>query len=354
MEPRPWAATACGQRTRGARSSPRGTRAEVTRAARARTQSPGHGGARSSPAQGRLVVLPALGRSLGRVCCGLPPACRAPRVAHGGRRRGGDSRRGARRTPADRPTSCPPERRTAWNPGHPRWHPRPHDRVRHPRRRHLRERRGGRHGRHPGRHRRLPGRPGRAALGGRLPGQRRLPDHGSTRASSCAGRGRGATRLTQDERRGAVPVILIGERWLRGGRLGRPRPPTRPRARPPWRCRARPASASASSSCSTRLTDDSYVYWGTDPAVRARAARAGAGSRATTVPSGRCSRSPPSAGNTVSFTTPLHIAFDTAHTAQLTRYTIPYGREVRGGRGPLRPRRPATTTSRCASPCTPG
>ena len=45
-------------------------------------------------------------------------------------------------------------------------------------------------------------------------------------------------------------------------------------------------------------------------------------------------------GNTISFTTPLHIAFDTAHQAQLTRHTIPYGAKyagvedlyVRGGR----------------------
>src|SRR5258708_21582597 len=35
-------------------------------------------------------------------------------------------------------------------------------------------------------------------------------------------------------------------------------------------------------------------------------------------------------GNTVSFTTPLHIAFDTGHAAQLTRYTIPYGAKNAG------------------------
>jgi hypothetical protein len=35
-------------------------------------------------------------------------------------------------------------------------------------------------------------------------------------------------------------------------------------------------------------------------------------------------------GNTVSFTTPLHIGFDTAHTAQLTRNTIPYGAKEAG------------------------
>jgi hypothetical protein len=44
-------------------------------------------------------------------------------------------------------------------------------------------------------------------------------------------------------------------------------------------------------------------------------------------------------GNSISFTTPLHIAFDTAHTAQLTRYTVQATRYagledlyVRGGR----------------------
>src|SRR6185503_8495722 len=35
-------------------------------------------------------------------------------------------------------------------------------------------------------------------------------------------------------------------------------------------------------------------------------------------------------GNTISFTTPLHIGFDTAHRAQLTRYTIPYGAKYAG------------------------
>jgi hypothetical protein len=35
-------------------------------------------------------------------------------------------------------------------------------------------------------------------------------------------------------------------------------------------------------------------------------------------------------GNTISFTTPLHIAFDTAHTAQLTRNVLAYGAKSAG------------------------
>jgi hypothetical protein len=77
------------------------------------------------------------------------------------------------------------------------------------------------------------------------------------------------------------------------------------------------------------LTDDSYVYWGTEAAV----APGGQGRRWFTRndrPIGQMLEIAAVSGNTVSFTTPLHIAFDTAHAAQLTRYTVPYGAKQAG------------------------
>jgi hypothetical protein len=87
------------------------------------------------------------------------------------------------------------------------------------------------------------------------------------------------------------------------------------------------------------FTDDSYVYWGKDPAVAPGGQGRGWFTRYNR-PVGQMLEIAGISGNTVSFTTPLHIAFDTAHTAQLTRWTIPYGAKyagvedlyVRGGR----------------------
>jgi hypothetical protein len=87
------------------------------------------------------------------------------------------------------------------------------------------------------------------------------------------------------------------------------------------------------------LTDNSYVYWGKDPAVAPGGPGRGWFTRYDR-PVGQMLEVASISGNTVSFTTPLHIAFDTAHTAQLTRWTIPYGAKyagvedlyVRGGR----------------------
>ena len=101
------------------------------------------------------------------------------------------------------------------------------------------------------------------------------------------------------------------------------------------------------------MTDDSYVYWGTDPAAAPGGPARGWFTRYDR-PVGQMLEIAAISGNTVSFTTPLHIAFDTAHRAQLTRYTDPLRREVRGGGGPLRPRRPGRQRHPAASPCTPG
>jgi hypothetical protein len=76
-------------------------------------------------------------------------------------------------------------------------------------------------------------------------------------------------------------------------------------------------------------TDESYVTWGTDPAVAPGAPGRGWFTRYNR-PVGQMLEIAGVAGTTVSFTTPLHIAFDTAHGAQLTRYTIPCGARLAG------------------------
>jgi hypothetical protein len=75
------------------------------------------------------------------------------------------------------------------------------------------------------------------------------------------------------------------------------------------------------------LTDDSYVYWGNNcpPGDPCR----GWFTRFDR-PVGQMVEIASISGNTVSFTTALHIALDTAHTAQLTRWTIPYGAKYAG------------------------
>src|SRR5687767_13615242 len=74
----------------------------------------------------------------------------------------------------------------------------------------------------------------------------------------------------------------------------------------------------------SELTDTSYVYWGRNSAVAPGGVGRGWFTRYDR-PVGQMLEVASISGNTISFSTPLHIAFDTAHVAQLTRYTIPYG-----------------------------
>jgi hypothetical protein len=76
-------------------------------------------------------------------------------------------------------------------------------------------------------------------------------------------------------------------------------------------------------------TDDAYVYWGTNPAVAPGAEGRGWFTRFDR-PVGQMLEVASVSGNTVTFTTPLHIAFRTARAAQLTRYTVPYGARYAG------------------------
>ena len=77
------------------------------------------------------------------------------------------------------------------------------------------------------------------------------------------------------------------------------------------------------------LTDNSYVYWGKDAAAQPGGPARGWFTRYDR-PVGQMVEIASISGNTVNFTTPLHIALDTAHNAQLTRYTIPYGAKLAG------------------------
>src|SRR5207249_1413747 len=72
-----------------------------------------------------------------------------------------------------------------------------------------------------------------------------------------------------------------------------------------------------------QITDDSYVYWGTDPAAQPGGPARGWFTRYDR-PVGQMVEIASISGTTVTFTTALHISLDMAHTAQLTRWTIPY------------------------------
>jgi len=126
----------------------------------------------------------------------------------------------------------------------------------------------------------------------------------------------------------ANPLILIGERWLEEA------------ASVNLTANAAKGATSVQVSSTAgfnvgqlvlvdELTDDSYVYWGADPAVAPGGVGRGWFTRYDR-PVGQMLEIDSISGNTVTFTTPLHIAFDTAHTAQLTRYTIPYGAKYAG------------------------
>jgi hypothetical protein len=76
-------------------------------------------------------------------------------------------------------------------------------------------------------------------------------------------------------------------------------------------------------------TDDSYVYWGTDPSTAPGGPARGWFTRYDR-PVGQMLEIEAIDGDTVSFTTVLHIGFDTAHKAQLTHEAIPYGARYAG------------------------
>lgn len=70
------------------------------------------------------------------------------------------------------------------------------------------------------------------------------------------------------------------------------------------------------------ITDDSFVTWGSNPAVAPGGEGRGWFTRYDR-PVGQMLEIAAIDGSRVSFTTALHIAFDTTHAAQLTRYTHP-------------------------------
>ena len=141
------------------------------------------------------------------------------------------------------------------------------------------------------------------------------------------GAGPSATRLTKTTT-AANPVILVGQRWLEEAgsvKLTADAP--------------KGATSVAVSSVAgfapgqlvllDETTDDSYVYWGTDPAVAPGAQGRGWFTRFDR-PVGQMLEIASIVGSTVSFTTPLHISFDTAHAAELTRYRLPFGARSAG------------------------
>ncbi len=141
------------------------------------------------------------------------------------------------------------------------------------------------------------------------------------------GAGPTATRLrktTSNE----IPLIVIGQRWMEEASSVNL---TANAAKGATSVQVASSSGFGVGQLVTldEKTDPSYVYWGTDSAVAPGGVGRGWFTRYDR-PVGQMLEIAAVNGNSISFTTPLHIAFDTTHQAQLTRYTLPYGASYAG------------------------
>jgi len=141
------------------------------------------------------------------------------------------------------------------------------------------------------------------------------------------GAGPAATKLRKTSST-ANPLIVIGERW--------PEEAASVNLTANAERGATSVQVSSTSGFSVgqlvlidELTDDSYVYWGKDSAAAPGGEARGWFTRYDR-PVGQMLEIASISGNTMSFTTALHIGFDTAHVAQLTRLTVPYGAKYAG------------------------
>jgi hypothetical protein len=141
------------------------------------------------------------------------------------------------------------------------------------------------------------------------------------------GAGPAATRLKKTTA-AANPVLLLGARWLEeAGSVALTA--SAPRGATSVRVSNTDGLRAGQLVLVDQLTDPSYVYWGIDPAVAPGAQGRGWFTRFDR-PVGQMLEVAAVESGRVSFTTPLHIAFDTARAAQLTRYSIPYGAKLAG------------------------
>ncbi|HEX6737548.1 MAG TPA: glycosyl hydrolase family 28-related protein, partial [Vicinamibacteria bacterium] len=141
------------------------------------------------------------------------------------------------------------------------------------------------------------------------------------------GAGANATRLRKVST-AANPLILIGQRWLTEAAS------VNLTANAAKGATSITVASTAGFSAGQlvvvdELTDNAFVYWGIDDAAQPGGPARGWFTRYDR-PVGQMMEIAGISGNTVTFTTPLHLAFDTAHAAQLTRYTIPYGARYAG------------------------
>jgi Big-like domain-containing protein len=152
------------------------------------------------------------------------------------------------------------------------------------------------------------------------------------------GAGPSATKLRRTSTAFDSPLIVVGQRWLtEAGSVNLTA--NAPKGATSIRVTSTAGFSVGQLVLVDERTDDAYVYWGTDPAAAPGGEARGWFTRFDR-PVGQMLEIASISGTTVTFTTPLHIAFDTAHAAQLTRWDIPYGARyagvedlyVRGGR----------------------
>ncbi len=142
------------------------------------------------------------------------------------------------------------------------------------------------------------------------------------------GAGASATTLMRSNPLVRSPVVLIGVRWPEEA-FSRDLTADAPKGATSVQVTSTTGLAAGQLVLVDEKTDDSYVYWGIDPAVAPGGEGRGWFTRYDR-PVGQMLEVAALDGNTVSFTTPLHIGFDVAHAAQLTAYTAPYGAKEAG------------------------
>ena len=124
----------------------------------------------------------------------------------------------------------------------------------------------------------------------------------------------------------ASPLILIGQRWPQEAASAR-LTASAPKGATSVQVASTGGFAAGQLVALSERTDPAYVYWGNNcpPGDPCR----GWFSRYDR-PVGQMLEIAGVGPSTLTFTTPLHIAFDTAHDAEVTRYTVPYGAKLAG------------------------
>jgi len=142
------------------------------------------------------------------------------------------------------------------------------------------------------------------------------------------GAGPTATRLKRTSTANDSPILLIGERWNQEA-ASVDLTQDAPKGARSVRVSSTAGFAAGQLVTITQLTDPSYVYWGTNAAAAPGGEARGWFTRYDR-PVGQMLEVASVGSGTLHFNGELHIGFDTAFRAQVTRYSIPFGASYAG------------------------